>query len=160
MKKIAILIVLAGIGYFAYDRVLGKNNPAVIEHPVYAEFRVNAKPAGRDITIALVAKMASVEDCEQRADRVWEKVLKSCADCTLGTRQCKSELPPRHAQLFDDVPLHSTYLSFTRGSRFERDGRMVVFGLTGSEGNEVCEMLRKQFATQYSGEVKCIPAIS
>ena len=58
--------------------------------------------------------------------------------------------------MFDDVPIHSTYLSFTKGSRYERNGRMVVYGLTSDEGDTLCNALRQQFQTRYTGTVACI----
>ena len=69
--------------------------------------------------------------------------------------QCSSwiaseKLAARYEQLFDDVPINIAYLSLTRGSRFERDGRMVIWGVTGKEGDQMCEILKQvyEFAIQ------------
>jgi hypothetical protein len=158
MKKLLFVIVIVGVGYFVYQRELDKTNPQVIDHPVYAEFRVDSKQGEREINIALFGKMSSEEDCRMRAEKVWNKVVKGCAACTMSVQECRSELPPRYKRLFEDVSIPSTYLSFMRGNRFERDGRMVVYGLTSQEGVQVCEYMKTQFAATYEGTVTCVPA--
>jgi hypothetical protein len=101
--------------------------------------------------------MASDEDCHDRAMRVWEKVI-GCPECTLKQSECTAQLDQRYARLFTDTAIHSTYLSFTRGSRFERDGRMVIYGLTADEGTAVCEPLKVEFKKNYTGRVECVAA--
>ena len=71
---------------------------------------------------------------------------------------CKPELTARYEQLFDDVPINIAYLSLTRGSRFERDGRMVIWGVTGKEGDQLCESVKGRLQSQYSGTAQCIAA--
>ena len=39
-------------------------------------------------------------------------------------------MPSRYARLLDDEPIPSSYLSLTAGRADERDGRLVVYGLT------------------------------
>jgi len=158
MKKVIVLVLICGGGWFAWQRALDRTNPQVIEHPVYAEFRVDSKQGGREISIALFGRMASEDDCRMRAAKVWNKVVKGCPDCTMSVQECHAELPPRYRRLFENVPIPSTYLSFQRGSRFERDGRMVVYGLTSQEGVQICEVMKTQFATTYEGTVNCVPA--
>ena len=71
--------------------------------------------------------------------------------------KCLEELPSRYARLFENVAIPSTYLAFTRGSRFERDGRMVVYGLTRAEGLAVCEQMRNSVSKEdYTGTLECI----
>ena len=69
---------------------------------------------------------------------------------------CKAELEPRYRRLFDDASIHSTYLSFKRGTRLERNGRMVVYGLTADEGDVVCKSIMADFQQRYEGTVSCI----
>jgi len=155
MKFLVVLIALAGIAYVVHGRQQAMN-PEVIETPVYAEFRVNATVQDREIDMVLFGEMASTEDCQQRANRVWEKLIDGCKECTMTLSSCKAELEPRYQRLFDDAPIHSTYLSFNRGSRYERNGRMVVYGLTGEEGNAMCEGIRSHFQSRYEGTVNCV----
>jgi|SRR5690349_3485907 len=155
MKLLIVLIVLAGAGYLVHAH-LQSTNPEVIETPVYAEFRVNAKLPGRDVDFVLFGEMASAEDCRDRADRLWSKVLSDCKECTTTPSTCRTDLEPRYRRLFEDSPIASTYMSFKRGNRFERNGRMVVYGLTSTEGDQVCESVKSYFQNRYEGVVTCI----
>lgn len=69
---------------------------------------------------------------------------------------CEAILEPRYRRLFDNAAIHSMYLSFTRGSRFERNGRRVVDGLAADEGDAVCESIVTDFQKRYEGTVNCI----
>jgi hypothetical protein len=154
--KAILLLIIAGVaGYFVYSRYQDRS-PEVIEDPVFADIRVDIKVAGRELNYLLLGKMADEEDCRTRAASVWQKVISSCKECSFQVTTCQAKLAPRYAKLFDDQAIQSTYLSFKRGSRHERDGRMVIYGLTSDEGNQLCEMLRAQFQQQYTGQVQCV----
>jgi hypothetical protein len=155
MKFFVLLIALAAAGYVVYDRRQAMN-PEVIETPVYAELRMGTRVQGRDINMVLFGEMASTEDCQERSNRVWQKLIDGCSECTMTLSSCKADLEPRYRRLFEDAPIHSTYLSFKRGNRFERNGRMVVYGLTGEEGNTVCQTIKAGFQTRYEGTVNCV----
>jgi len=161
VKKLLLLIVIASVAYFGY-RHYQQGEGAIsgeITTPVFAEYRVTAHIAGRDIEMALFGKMASNDDCHRRADVVWNKVLDNCKECTSSNFQCRDTLEPRYLKLFDDVAIHSTYISFHHGSPFERDGRMVTYGLTSDEGDKLCEMMKPMFKEKYSGTVECVNGI-
>jgi hypothetical protein len=155
MKFLIVLVAVAAAGYFFYDRHQSVN-PAVIESPVYAELRMATPIQGREISMVLFGEMASREDCEQRADRVWQKLIDGCKDCTMTLSSCKTELEPRYQRLFADTAIHSTYLSFNRGNRYERNGRMVVYGLTSDEGDMLCGTIKAGFEQHYEGAVDCV----
>jgi hypothetical protein len=155
MKKLILLIALAAAGYFAYSR-FQNSNPEHIEKPVYAELRVDTKLGSRELNLVLFGEMVDDVDCQQRFDRAWNKIIDGCPNCSMRLSSCRSELEPRYRRMFDDVPIHSTYLSFTKGSRYERNGRMVVYGLTSDEGDALCDSLRQQFQTRFTGTVACI----
>lgn len=155
MKYLIILVALGAVGYTFYNRQQS-HNPEVIEAPVYAEMRMDMTIQGRDINMVLFGEMAGQEDCQQRADRVWQKLIEGCKECTMTLSSCKAELEPRYRRLFDDAAIHSTYLSFKRGNRFERNGRMVVYGLTSDEGDAVCGTIKTGFEQHYEGTVNCV----
>jgi hypothetical protein len=155
MKILILLIALAAIGYFAYSR-FQNSNPEHIEKPVYAELRVDTKLGSRELNLVLFGEMVDDVDCQQRFDRAWNKIIDGCPNCSMRLSSCRSELEPRYRRMFDNVPIHSTYLSFTKGSRYERNGRMVVYGLTSDEGDALCDSLRQQFQTRFTGTVECI----
>lgn len=155
MKKAIVLVVLGALGYFAYDKFQSRN-PAEIADPVFAEIRVDYRTQGREVNFVLYGKMTDEEDCRMRTARVWEKTISGCKECEFHVNNCQNRLAPRYARLFENTPIPSTYMSFTRGSRYERDGRMAVYGLTDAEGEMMCDMMRTQFQTKYSGTVECI----
>jgi len=160
MKALLILIVLGAGGYFAYQHFHADADaaPQVIEDPVYADIRLDMHVGGRDLQFALFGKMASQSDCEQRSKKVWGRVIDGCRECVQQTAVCKTELEPRYQRLFDNAAIHSTYLSFNRGSQTERDGRMVIFGLTADEGDAVCDQAISRFQTNYTGKIECVHA--
>jgi len=160
VKKLIVLALVAIVAYAVYrqSEIRDGAYTAEITNPIYVEIRMRVKAPGRDIDTAIFGKMASTEDCELRSERVWKKVVKDCPTCEFTAMKCRNDLEQRYLRLFDNTPIHSTYLSFDRGSRYERDGRMVVYGLTSDEGDKICEMLKKTMQQGYTGKVTCILA--
>ena len=160
MKTVLVLVLVGVAGYFSYRHLQSHDSaaPDVIDDPVYADMRLDMHVGGRDLQFALFGKMASQADCDQRSKEVWGKVIEGCKECVQRTSVCKTELEPRYQRLFDNTAIHSTYISFTRGSAYERDGRMVIFGLTADEGDAICEQTRSRFGSNYSGTIACVRA--
>lgn len=158
MKKWIVLIFVVGAAYYFYQKRQDTNNPDRIDQPEYAEIRVTLNAQGRELEMALFAAMASEEECRNRTQRVWDNVISGCSRCSSQVKECRTELPPRYAKLFANTPIASTYLSFTHGSKTERDGRMVIYGLTAQEGNLLCEQMKQQFAARYTGKLECVPS--
>ncbi|HEU4601358.1 MAG TPA: hypothetical protein VFS24_05295 [Steroidobacteraceae bacterium] len=158
MKKWIVLLLVIGGAYYFYQKREDPNNPATIDKPVYAEIRVGIEAPGRSLDMALFAAMANEEECRTRTQLVWDNVLSACTTCSSQVKDCRTALPARYAKLFSNVPIASTYLSLTRGAPSERDGRMVIYGLTAQEGNALCDQMKSQFATRYTGKLECIPS--
>lgn len=158
MKKLILLLLVIGAAYYSYQHRQDPNNPEQIDKPVYAELRVTLNAPGREIEMALFAAMASEEDCKTRTQLVWDNVISACTQCSSQVKECRTELPARYAKLFANEPIASTYLSFTHGAKTERDGRMVIYGLTTQEGNLLCEQMKQQFAARYTGKLLCVPS--
>src|ERR1043165_5046993 len=127
MKTLLVLVALGVIGYLGYQKYQRGGPPPVIEHPVYGEMRLTTTIQGRELEMAVFARMPSKEECELRPKICWEGKLESCpgTGCKLQPARCQEELPRRSLRLFDDQPIPSTYLSLTAGERGERDGRIV-----------------------------------
>jgi hypothetical protein len=157
LKKLLLFALLVG-GAVAFYRSYQGGAPRNFEHPVYGEIRVNATIEGRDIEMALFVRSADEDDCKERAHRSWEKTLAACPGCTLQPTKCQAQLPARYSRLFDDVPIPSTYLSASAGVAAERDGRLVVYGLTDREGAAMCETMRSVVLASYKGTARCIAA--
>lgn len=159
MKTILILAALIAGAWFGFQR--WQTDETVVEEitdPVFAEIRVVKQIQGREIEMAMFGKMADAVDCRERAQRVWETVLAACEGCSMTVNDCRTELPQRYSRLFDNIPISSTYVAFTRGERSERDGRMVIWGVTADEGQVICESARTEFKKRYAGQVECVAA--
>ena len=150
MKK---LIFLIAVGLGIYYTSHSKHNPVEIKQPSYAEMRVQLEVPGRQIDIVLFGKMADEEDCRQRTESVWKKLIDGCQTCTFTVVDCKPELASRYARLFDDTPISVTYLNLTHGSRLERDGRIVFWGVTAAESDRMCELASAAFQKRYEGKI-------
>lgn len=137
----------------------GRSGKAVdFSNPVYAEIRVVQSAAGRELEMVYVGKMASESDCEQHAEAMKASFSSGCKDCLIKASQCKQELSPRYAMLFDNTPMSSTYLSMAAGDASEREGRMVFWGLSVAESTQVCQAMKGFVQKAQKGTVRCIQA--
>lgn len=157
MKTFLFLVLLIAAGLYFYHSHVG-GPPRVFENPVYGEIRLTANLQGRDIEAALFVRSEDEIDCRERALRSWTKTLQTCPTCTLHPVKCQAQLPARYARLFNDEPIPSTYLSASAGNAGERDGRMVIYGLTDQEGEVACETLRSKILESYAGTAHCVKA--
>lgn len=153
MKTLLIIAILGIAAYFYYPHFRA---PVATAAPSYAEVRVDVEVASRTINMVLFAKMLDEGDCRQRTEAIWRKILQDCKDCAFQVMNCKSELSLRYAQLFDDEPINLTYLSMKQGSGAERDGRLVIWGLTVNEAAQVCDQMKGAFRSRYTGDLRCI----
>ncbi len=158
MKGLLVVIVLGVIGWFAYQKYAGGGGSPVIEDPVFGEIRVTQQIQSREIEMALFVRASSDNDCHTRAQESWKGALSACPTCVFQPVKCQKELPARYARLFDDVPIPSTYLSATAAKKTERDGRLVIYGLTDAEGVQLCELVRSQIGERYAGTTHCVKA--
>jgi len=150
-----LILVAAAVGA-GYGLLEFRQNPADIAEPVYAEIRLSLPIPTREISAVAYGKMTSRTDCERRSERALEKSMSDCAECRFSLSSCRTDLEPRYLRLFDDEPIHATYIAFHRGSRFERDVRLVYWGLTPQESQEVCALVQKAAKRNYSGRVECV----
>jgi len=157
LKTLIVVILVAVLGwYFWHKHVSGP--PQTFENPVFGEIRATANIEGREIEMAIFVRTGSQLDCKTRAAMSWSRALAKCPTCKFEPVKCQVQLPPRYARLFDDVPIPSTYLSATAGNAAERDGRVVVYGLTDREGEVVCETIRSVLLKEYHGTAHCVKA--
>ena len=134
----------------------GARQPMVIETPVYVEGRITMEVANREIETVFIGEMVSRDDCEHRSRRMLENLFEGCLRCEIRRLQCRDSLEKRYLRLFNDRATHTTYVSMNRGNRWERNGRMVVWGLTDHESRLMCETAKKTISEKYKGTVKCV----
>ena len=157
MKMILFLALAIGLGYYFYTT---STNPSEISNPYYMEAQIKLKVQNRDLTMVLLGKMVDKSDCETRGKITWSGVLKDCETCEFVNYQCKTDLTVRQQILFNKQQTHTTYAVADRGTRFERDGRMIVWGLSKNESTEFCNYLKAAIKKEYRGQVSCLEGFS
>jgi hypothetical protein len=155
MKTLFVIVLVLGASWFFWKKHVD-GPPQVIENPVYGEVRVSVTEGNREVEAALFVRASSELDCKGRGLVGWTGAFSGCPSCKLTPPRCSAELPARYARLFDDVRIPSAYLSATAGKASERDGRLVVYGLTDQEGVMFCEMMKAKLAEKYTGTLSCI----
>lgn len=156
MKTILFLIVAISAGLYVNKGY--SENPEIIEKPVYLESRFSMKfpEHSRKIDVIFVGEMTSLEDCEARKGKYLKSMLKTCTECIYTTTECKLEIRNRYKKLFSNGKLHTTYLSLDKGNRFERSGRLVVWGLATDEAKIMCDTIQSHIDKKYTGTKQCI----
>ena len=69
-------------------------------------------------------------------------------------RDCREVLKPLYEKIFNDEPVHATYLKFTVGTQYE--GRIVIFGVSSSQSMPVCEQMAGSVSSSLTPKAKCI----
>jgi len=93
-------------------------------------------------------------DCENR-DWVCRAKVRNRGQTTVVSQENRG-LSPILEKLFDNRSTYTSYVSFNRGSRFERDGRMIVWGLNDKDSRTFCGLMKNFMWKGYSGEVRCV----
>lgn len=153
MGKLVLLLLLAAVGYYWHSQ---QQNPEQIAQPVYAEARVDLQVAGRELNMVLLGKMVDDDDCSQRGEIFWRNALQDCDQCQFIRYECKPALSDIYQPLFADQQTRTSYVKLERGNRFERDGRLLVWGLNKSDADWLCNLLKQKMKQNYSGQVSCV----
>ncbi len=153
MGKIVLLLVLAAAGYYWHSH---QQDPEEIAAPVYAEARVDLQVAGRELNMVLLGKMVDEQDCSARGEIFWRNALQDCDLCQFIRYECKPVLSEMYQPLFANQQTRTSYVKLDRGNRFERDGRMLVWGLNKYDADWLCNMLKEKMKQNYSGQVSCM----
>ncbi|NQD35849.1 hypothetical protein HPT27_02370 [Permianibacter sp. IMCC34836] len=149
-------LMAAAIAFAGYQWYLRQQNPLEIEHPVYVEYRMDIDAGGRTLNAVLFGKMVSFKECQAQADKIWRDSLADCEACQFESSKCQEELPKRYAGIFANERLSTSYIRFDRADRYERDGRMILWGMTDAEAQMVCEMISRGANDHYRGDVGCV----
>lgn len=152
----AFLIAIMAIVVYGH-KVLDEN-PSEITTPVYMESRmiIDVPNTSRELEVIFLGEMVSQQDCTQRSNNYLANLLENCHICQIKSTECKQEIHSRNKKLFSDRKALTTYLGLSIGSRFERDGRLVVWGLNDDEARLVCKSIKDQIGDNYKGTAKCI----
>ncbi len=156
MGKLLLVLVLVAAGYYWFSHRQDQAVIGEIENPVYAEARVDLTVEGRELNMVLIGKMVDEEDCSARGERFWRDALVECTECQFIRYECKPELSENYQLLFANQLTRTSYVRLDRGNGYERDGRMLVWGLNKYEADMVCNLLKVKMKSSYSGQVTCV----
>lgn len=156
MRMIVLLMLVIGSGWWLAGQRGDDGNPEVIENPVYLEHRMDFRVPGDVINAVLFVKTPDEEDCHERTRRVWQKYLEGCADCVFKSHECKTTVSARYLKAMDGASLETTFLRASRGSRHERSGVIVLWGLNQRDADRVCQDIKARMGKQYSGVLECV----
>ncbi|OYT88824.1 MAG: hypothetical protein CFE43_20500 [Burkholderiales bacterium PBB3] len=117
---------------------------------------------GRTFEQVFFAKTVDDADCKKYSKNVIDDLQKKQAHDSAGQwvvklSECKPDLAPRYAKLFDNEPTFVTYLSMARGERRERETRLLYWGVSVDESDRVCDSVSK-LQNGRKGAVTCIRA--
>jgi hypothetical protein len=163
MKNFLILaIIIGGAGFYWKRFKVDDSAPVHIVHPVYSEIRITLDIFDRSLEGVLYAKTASEQECRTFAAGIINRVLKQTGEkgaprWKLGSTDCKEQLAPRHARLFDNEPSFVSYASLSPGNNREREMRIIYWGITRDESDQICNLLDRQ-RLDWKGPVRCIKA--
>ena len=164
-KIIFFLLILAAVAYFVGEQRRSQNQSSEVTaspNPQYLEVHVNLSIASRTFDQVVLIKADDPADCSSKQgtlENVYgEAAHKAGQDWQIQSSECNPELEDRYARLFDNTPATTTYLSLGRGDDHERETRIITWGLTGVEGDKLCDKLSQTERTRRKGSVQCIRA--
>lgn len=167
VKKVIIFILILATAKFLFEwrqhSVDASLNPEVIAHPVYAEVHMSLGARDRSFEQVWLAKTVDQMDCKKYSQETLRHLFEGQAsdngeNWQVQSSECKAELAPRYAKLFDNEPTFLTYLSMARGDRHEREVRLIYWGLSLEESDRVCDGVSK-LQSSSKGAVTCIRAL-
>jgi hypothetical protein len=162
---VLFLIIVGGILFWYY-----KNQEELatdFTNPVYAEIRIQVQtgnktqPGNRNVDLIMLTKTVDEAECETQI-----KVMSDNMAAGLGSEQfklksteCKQTLRPLYARLFENEPIHTTYISFARSSPRQREIRTLFWGLSEGESNAICDALRPGLSKIANQKGRCIRGV-
>jgi hypothetical protein len=161
MKFLILLVLAVAGGSYVYTKGQQKRqdalNPEVIANPVYAEVRLALEAGGRAFEMVLLAKTTGDAECQSAASGLGLiKRQIEASQWKIKSSECKSDLAPRYAAMFEGHPTHLTYLSIARGTRAEREIRMINWGLSAGESDKLCDAMVQDLQRGLKGAVTCV----
>ena len=164
MKKLVLILAIMVVAFYLYQqKQQSALDPEVIAKPTFAEIRMSLDARGRNFEQVFFAKTVDETDCKKYSKDVVDGLQKKQANDSAGqwvlkSSECKPELAPRYAKLFDNEPTFVTYLSMARGDRRERETRLIYWGVSTEESDKVCDGVSKMQSGRKGG-VTCVRAV-
>lgn len=158
IRQVLLLLAVLAAAKFAWDR-LHPGGAAIFKEPVYAEMHVHVDVQGRAIEQVVFVETSNFAECEQHREQLDQLFGQASLPMSVQSAECHRELQPRQRALFEDQPGHVTYLSLHRGARTERDIRVIIWGASVAESNQLCDGMTKAHVDMHVGRVACVRAL-
>lgn len=71
-------------------------------------------------------------------------------------RDCRANIKPLYVQMFNDEPVHATYLKLSLRGSWEYESRIVLYGVPASQALPVCEAMARSIKSSLSASAECI----
>ena len=71
-------------------------------------------------------------------------------------RDCRESIKPLYVQMFNDEPVHATYLKLSVRGAWEYESRIVLYGVPASQALPVCEAMARSIKDSLSVSAECI----
>jgi hypothetical protein len=170
MKKFLFFMVLIIVGvaslvHYQKSRRLANNAepPETISNPVYAEAYTAINFDGASFEQIILVEAIDQADCRHVRDVLEQGpdfksgAIHAGQSWQLQSLECKTALSPRNTRLLENRPMYLTYLSIARGSKIDRETRMIVWGLIVEQSDMFCERMRKAMQERHKAAT-CIKA--
>ena len=71
-------------------------------------------------------------------------------------RDCREVLKPLYVKIFNDEPVHATYLKLTVRGSWQYESRIVIYGVSSSQAMPVCEQMARSLEDSLGVHAECI----
>ncbi|AXQ27842.1 hypothetical protein D0B54_03745 [Solimonas sp. K1W22B-7] len=159
MKKIILFVaIVIALGYFMNKKPQQEAVAAVLTKPVYIELRLSMDTPRGAVEGVMLGLANDDADCELQLQTARDSIGRTCEECRIKTSDCRTLLEARYAKLLDNKPTSVTYLSMAKGVDWEREYRMIYWGITVAESDSICDKAAKKLR-RHQGKVQCIRAL-
>jgi hypothetical protein len=71
-------------------------------------------------------------------------------------RDCQEMIKPLYQQIFNDEPVHATYLKITVKEGWEYESRIVLYGIPASQALPACEAIARALQGKLQARAQCV----
>lgn len=71
-------------------------------------------------------------------------------------RDCRENLKPLYVKMFNDEPVHATYLKLAMRGSWDYESRIVLYGVPASQALPVCEAMARSMKGTLNASAECI----
>lgn len=138
------------------------NNMAITESkpdgpPTYALVRL--RHAESRVEMVTMMETFGAEMCQAAVREFTNTVFANPADMEgwkETERDCRENIRPLYQRIFNDEPVHATYLKITVKEGWEYESRIVLYGIPASQAQPACQAIASDLETKLQARAECI----